>query len=66
MATGTKRIPTLGERLRNYRFENDLTQEKLAQLLGVSIFIVSRAENGGEISDRTQFKIKKLIGETPR
>lgn len=65
MATGTKRIPTLGERLRNYRFENNLTQEKIAQLLGVSIFTVSRAENGGEVSDRTQFKIKKLIGENP-
>jgi len=66
MATNTKSSQALAVRLREYRFENDLTQEKLAQILSVSIFTISRAENGGTVSDRTEFKIKKLIGGSAR
>ena len=63
MATTTKRTTKLGDRLHQYRLENDLTQEKLAQLLRLSRSTVHKVEHGVRANDRTAFKIEKLIGE---
>ena len=41
----------IGENIRNYRRNADMTQERLAELLGVSYQSVSRWENGTTYPD---------------
>ena len=42
---------TIGENIRNFRRKNDMTQEQLAQRLGVTYQSVSRWENGTTYPD---------------
>lgn len=62
---------TIGENIRNYRKKNDLTQETLAERLGVTCQSVSRWENGTTypdiellpaISEILAITVDKLIG----
>lgn len=39
----------LGENLKKFRLQRELTQEQLADILGVSAQAVSRWENGGSL-----------------
>ena len=42
---------TIGENIRNYRRKNDMTQEALADRLGVTYQTISRWENGTTYPD---------------
>lgn len=56
---------TIGENIRNYRRKQDLTQEELAERLGVSYQSVSRWENGATYPDIELLPaISKLLGIT--
>ena len=62
---------TIGENIRNFRRKNDMTQEQLAQRLGVTYQSVSRWENGTTypdlellpaISELLSVSVDELIG----
>ena len=56
---------TIGENIRNYRRKQDLTQEELAERLGVSYQSISRWENGATYPDIELLPaISKLLGIT--
>lgn len=56
---------TIGENIRNYRRQQDLTQEEFAECLGVSYQSVSRWENGATYPDIELLPaISKLLGIT--
>ena len=42
---------SIGEQIRKYRIEAGLTQEKLAEALGVTVGAVSKWENGNNTPD---------------
>ena len=52
---------TIGENIRNYRKKNDLTQEALADRLGVTYQSISRWENGATYPD---LELIPVIAET--
>ena len=56
---------TIGENIRDHRRKQDLTQEELAERLGVSYQSVSRWENGTTYPDIELLPaISKLLGIT--
>lgn len=53
---------TLGQRLRNYRLQNDLTFEELSRLIqGISDSTLLRAENDCTLNDRNAYKIEAFL-----
>lgn len=55
-----------GKILRNYRIQNDLTQEQLSEKLDISLKYISRIENGnGGIKTQTLIKYMNILGIEP-
>ena len=56
----------LGEVFKEYRVKNKLTQEKIAEKLGISVKYISRIENGtGGVKVETLVKYMNILGITP-
>ena len=56
----------LGEVFKEYRLKNKLTQEKIAEKLGISVKYISRIETGKSgIKTQTLIKYINLLGITP-
>ncbi len=51
----------IGERIRKYRRELDLTQDELAQAIGISNQSISKWERGDGYPDRTAPEYSKLL-----
>ena len=50
------------EQLKKYRLQRHMSQEQLAQLIGTSVFSISRWERAKHHPPRTTIKLMKLIG----
>lgn len=50
------------ENLKKYRMQRHMSQEQLAQLIGTSVFSISRWERAKHHPPRTTIKLMKLIG----
>ncbi len=57
---------SFGKILREYRIKNNLTQDNLAEKLGISIKYISRVENGvSGLKNQTLIKCMNILGITP-
>lgn len=55
-----------GNILRDFRIKNKLTQEQLAEKLGISLKYISRIENGNNgVKTQTLIKYMNVLGITP-
>lgn len=55
-----------GKILREFRLKNDLTQEQLAEKLGISLKYISRIENGNNgVKTENLIKYMNILGITP-
>jgi len=55
-----------GKILRNYRIQNNLTQEQLSEKLGISLKYISRIENGNNgVKTQTLIKYMNILGINP-
>ena len=56
----------LGEEFKEYRVKNNLTQEKIAEKLGISVKYISRIENGtGGVKVETLVNYMNILGISP-
>lgn len=56
----------LGEVFKEYRVKNKLTQEKIAEKLGISVKYISKIENGtGGVKVETLVNYMNILGITP-
>ena len=56
----------LGEVFKAYRVKNNLTQEKIAEKLGISVKYISRIENGtGGVKVETLVNYMNILGISP-
>ena len=56
----------LGEVFKEYRVKNKLTQEKIAEKLGISVKYISRIKNGtGGVKVETLVNYMNILGITP-
>lgn len=56
----------LGEIFKEYRLKNKLTQEKIAEKLGISVKYISRIENGtGGVKVETLVNYMNILGISP-
>lgn len=56
----------LGEVFKEYRLKNNLTQEKIAEKLGISVKYISRIENGtGGVKVETLVNYMNILGISP-
>lgn len=56
----------LGEIFKEYRIKNKLTQEKIAEKLGISVKYISRIENGtGGVKVETLVNYMNILGISP-
>ena len=56
----------LGEVFKEYRVKNKLTQEKIAEKLGISVKYISRIENGtGWVKVETLVNYMNILGISP-
>lgn len=56
----------LGEVFKEYRIKNKLTQEKIAEKLGISVKYISRIENGtGGVKVETLVNYMNILGISP-
>lgn len=56
----------LGEIFKEYRVKNKLTQEKIAEKLGISVKYISRIENGtGGVKVETLVNYMNILGISP-
>ena len=56
----------LGENFKKYRIKNKLTQEKIAEKLGISVKYISRIENGtGGVKVETLVNYMNILGISP-
>ena len=56
----------LGEIFKEYRLKNHLTQEKIAEKLGISVKYISRIENGsGGVKEETLGNYMNILGISP-
>ncbi len=56
----------LGEIFKEYRLINSLTQEKIAEKLGISVKYISRIENGiGGVKVETLINYANILGISP-
>ena len=56
----------LGEVFKEYRVKNNLTQEKIAEKLGISVKYMSRMENGtGGVKVETLVNYMNILGISP-
>ena len=61
-----KSLKKLGEVFKEYRVKNKLTQEKIAEKLGISVKYISRIENGtGGVKVETLVNYMNILGITP-
>lgn len=60
-ATPEQRIQ-LAQNLKKYRIQRNMSQEQLAQLIGTSVFSISRWERGKHHPPRTTIRLMKLLG----
>ncbi len=57
---------SIGKKIREFRIKNNLTQEQLAEGLGISVKYVSRIENGyGGVKLETLINAMNLLGLMP-
>lgn len=62
MRVNTRKIKNVGERVRKARKERDLTQEKLADMIGVSSTYIGFIEQGQRVpSIKTADKIARVL-----
>ena len=54
-------IQTLGQRIKEYRFKRDWTQEQMALHCGVGRRTIQRAECGIQLAERMEYKLKKAL-----
>ena len=55
-----------GKILRDFRIKNNLTQEQLAEKLGISLKYISRIENGNNgVKTQTLINYMNILGITP-
>lgn len=54
---------TIGERMLQYRGENELTQKQLAEMLGIGAHIVYRAEAGLGMHKARMVSLNKKMDE---
>ena len=59
---GLEKRLQLSESLKKYRRQHSMSQEQLAQLIGTSVFSISRWERAKHHPPRTTIKLMKLIG----
>ena len=56
----------LGQIFKEYRLKNNLTQENIAEKLGISVKYISRIENGnGGVKVETLVKYMNILGISP-
>lgn len=56
----------IGEILKTFRLKNNLTQEQLAEKLGISLKYISRIENGNNgVKTQTLINYINILGITP-
>lgn len=56
----------LGDVFKEYRIKNNLTQENIAEKLGISVKYISRIENGtGGVKMETLVNYMNILGMTP-
>ena len=56
----------LGEVFKEYRVKNNLTQEKIAEKIGISVKYISRIENGtGGVKVETLVNYMNILGISP-
>lgn len=56
----------LGEVFKEYRVKNNLTQEKIAEKLGISVKYISRIQNGtGGVKVETLVNYMNILGISP-
>lgn len=56
----------LGDIFKEYRLKNNLTQEKIAEKLGISVKYISRIENGtGGVKVETLVNYMNILGISP-
>jgi DNA-binding transcriptional regulator YiaG len=48
--------------LQRYRLDRKMSQEQLAQLIGTSVFSISRWERGRHYPPRTTLKLLQMLG----
>jgi transcriptional regulator with XRE-family HTH domain len=53
--------PTIGEQVKAFRLDRQMTQPKVAEFLGVSRATIARLERGEDCGDLTRSKIEKLL-----
>jgi transcriptional regulator with XRE-family HTH domain len=51
----------LGQRIKEYRYQRDWTQEQMALHCGVGRHTIQRAECGIQLAERTEYKLKKIL-----
>jgi len=63
MRTNARKIKAIGERVRRARKNKDITQEKLADMVGVSTTYIGFIEQGQRLpSIKTSDKIARALG----
>lgn len=66
MSRKPKPAQGIGKDIRDARKDQDLTQEELAELAGVSRPTIARVETGSNISTGTLEKVAKALGKRLR
>lgn len=51
----------LGERIKAYRLENQMTQTRVAAMMGVGRATIARLERGEDCRELTQAKIERFL-----
>lgn len=59
-----KSASPLGDELRRFRYSRDFSQKRAAIVIGISCRTFQRAESGGRVSGRTEYKIKAFFQKT--
>ncbi len=60
--TDSEILAELGERLRRYRLQQNVTQEHLAQAAGVATRTLRNVESGGDMQLSTVIRILRALG----
>lgn len=60
--TDTEILSDLGERIRRYRLQQNVTQEHLAQSAGIATRTLRNLESGGDVQLSTVIRILRALG----